>query len=65
MNLVFNNRTGDYYHDWYDIACKGTGKIISEVAKELWGKDIDVFWKKKSWLDKHAMQDITFFCSTQ
>ena len=40
MNLVFNNRTGDYYHDWYDIACKGTGKIISEVAKELWGKTL-------------------------
>ena len=53
--MVFNAGTGDKYFGWCDLICKGTGKSITAAYKYRWDKDVDIFWKNKSWVDSVAM----------
>ena len=33
------------------VIFKGQGKIISEAEKQVWDKDIDVYFQSKAWAD--------------
>ena len=58
MHQVFNAGKGDKAHGWCDIACRGKGKIISQVEKDLHDDDIEMFWQPKAWIDKVVVRDL-------
>ena len=47
MYQVYNAGVGDKAHGWCDMVCRGTGKRVSQVEKNLYDNYISVFWQSK------------------
>jgi hypothetical protein len=58
MHLVFNAGNGPNAHGWCDLVCKGTGTRIPAAEKDLWDKDIKMFWQQKAWVDSAVMRQL-------
>ena len=45
MHVVVNSGSGADKQGWVYLVCKGKGMQIRQAEKDLWDKNVDVFWK--------------------
>ena len=53
---IYNAKIGDKSHEWCDMVCGVTVKMIQEAEKNVYDDDIHVFGQKKAWIDKVVMR---------
>ena len=58
MHVVMNCGMDSKKHGWVDLVCKGKGKRIKQSEKDLWNKNVDVFWQKNAWVDTEVMEKL-------
>ena len=58
MHIVTNAGSGTEKQGWVDLVCRGKGMRIRQAERDLWDKDVDVFWQKNAWVDTVVMKKL-------
>ena len=58
MHVVINSGSGADKQGWFYLVCKVKGMQIRQAEKDLWDKDVDVFWQMNAWVDTEVMKKL-------